>query len=419
MLDAPVLALALLLLTLAGVMARPRGIAEWITAVVGAVAMIVVGALTPAEALAAVLDQWNVLLFFLGLMTTAAVAEQSGVLAWLTGGAYTLARGRDDLLLVLVSVLCVFVTATLSNDATILLLTPLVVRMVSAAGGPVLPYALACALLANAASALLPIANPTNIIVLQAHPLVLSEFLRYLFLPSLAAIIATIVTLLVQHRVALRGRFRERRHAPRPRPPDAALFAAALGATLAMYLAALQLHLPIGPVSVVGGSVLLLALLVRRRFQPRSFLHEIEWGVFPFFAALVVVVAGAARAGLVDAAAAVIRELGSHDQGPVFLGVAAALLANGMNNLPAAVLTSAGLARAGDVADPHLVTAGLLIGIDVGPSFTTLGSMATLMWVMILRRRGVAMSSLGYLRWSVVPSLLALAAALIVLTVVR
>lgn len=414
------LAFALLLLTLAGVMARPRGIAEWITAAVGALAMIAVGALTPAEAVAAVTHQWNVLLFFIGLMTTAAVAEQSGVLAWLTGGAYRLARGRDDVLLLLVSALCVAVTAGLSNDATILLLTPLVIRMVSSTGGPVVPYALACALLANAASALLPIANPTNIIVLQAHPLVLSEYLRYLFLPSLAAIVATIAALLIQHRGKLGGRLPERRHASRPRPPDAVLFATGLGVTLATYLAALQLQLPIGPVSVLGGSVLVLALLLRRRLNPRTFVREIEWGVFPFFAALVIVVEGAARAGLVDAAAAVIRELGSHDQlSPILLGIAAALLANGMNNLPAAVLTSAGLAQAGDLTAADAVTAALLIGIDVGPNFTTLGSMATLMWVMILRRRGVAMSSLTYMRLSVLPSLMALAAALIVLTVIR
>jgi arsenical pump membrane protein len=210
-----VIAFALMLLTLAGVMARPRGVNEWIIAVVGALAMLAVGALTPAEALNAIVGQWNVLLFFLGLMTTAAVAEQSGVLAWLTGGAYRVARGRQDVLFLLVCALCVAVTATLSNDATILLLTPLVVRMVTAVGAPVLPYAFACALLANAASSLLPIANPTNVIVLEGHPLVLSEYLRHLLAPSVAAIVATVATLLVMHRATLRARLVGRSRSPR------------------------------------------------------------------------------------------------------------------------------------------------------------------------------------------------------------
>lgn len=407
---------AFAILTLAGVMARPRGISEWIIAVVGALAMLAVGALTPSEALAAIGGQWNVLLFFLGLMATAAVAEQSGVLAWLTGGAYRLARGRGDLLFLLVSVLCVAVTATLSNDATILLLTPLVIRMVSAVGAAVLPYALACALLANAASTLLPIANPTNVIVLEGRPLVLSDYVRHLLAPSLAAVVATVGVLFLVHRSALRTRLVERRTTPRPRPPEAVAFAAALAAVLAAYLVALELGLPIGPVAVLGGSALTIGLLARHRMHPRTFAAEIEWAVFPFFAGLVVVVAGASRAGLVDAAAATIDELGTHGPvGPALVGIASALAANAMNNLPAAVLASAGLVRAG-VGDPA-VTAGVLIGIDVGPNFTTLGSLATLMWLMILRRRGISMGSLDYVRDAFWPSLAALAAALAALVV--
>jgi arsenical pump membrane protein len=398
-------------------MARPRGINEWIIAAVGALAMVAVGALTPYEAMVAVGAQWNVLLFFVGLMATAAFAEQSGVLAWLTGGAYRLARGRQDLLFLLVSALCVAVTATLSSDATILLLTPLIVRMVEAVGAPVLPYAFACALLANGASALLPIANPTNIIVLQGHPLVLSEYLRYLLVPSFAAIVATTGALLVMDRDALRGRLVERRAGPRPRPPDAITFAVGLVAVLATYLVALEIGLPIGPVAVLGGSLLTIALLLRRRLHPRTFASEIEWAVFPFFAGLVVVVAGASRAGLVDAAGATVRELGSHGAaGPVLVGVASALAANAMNNLPAAVLASAGIA--GNSGDPSLVAA-LLVGIDIGPNFTTVGSLATLLWLLILRRRGIALGSVDYLRRSFVPAFVGLASALAAISVLR
>jgi arsenical pump membrane protein len=398
-------------------MARPRGTSEWIVAVVGALAMIAVGALTPEEAVAAVVAQWNVLLFFIGLMATAACAEQSGVLAWLTGGAYRLARGRRDLLLLLVSALCVAVTATLSNDATILLLTPLVVRMVGAVGAPILPYAFACALLANGASTLLPIANPTNIIVLQGHPLVLSEYLRHLLAPSFAAIMATVGALLLMNRDALRGRLVERRASPRPRPSDATAFALGLAVVLATYLVALQVGLPIGPVAVVGGSLLTIALLLRRRLHPRTFAAEIEWAVFPFFAGLVVVVAGASRAGLVDAATVTIRELGAHEpSGLLLVGVASALAANAMNNLPAAVLASAGLARG--VGDPSL-TAAVLVGIDIGPSFTTVGSLATLMWLLILRRRGVRLGYYEYVRRSFLPAFLALGAALTAISVFR
>jgi arsenical pump membrane protein len=383
--------------------------------------MLAVGAVTPVEAATAIGAQWNVLLFFLGLMATAAVAEQSGVLAWLTGGAYRLSRGRQDLLFLLVCALSIVVTATLSNDATILLLTPLVVRMVTALGAPALPYAFACALLANAASALLPIGNPTNLILLQAHPLVLGEYLRHLGAPSLAAVAATVGTLFIRNRVALRLPVPERRTTSRSRPPDAVPFAIGLASVLAAYLIALEIGLPIGPVSVLGGSLLTLALLARQRLHPKVFAAEIEWAIFPFFAGLVVVVAGASRAGLVDAAAGTIRELAAAGQfGPSLVGIAATLVANGMNNLPTAVLAGAGLTQAGaQVTEPGAVTAGLLIGIDIGPNFTTVGSLATLLWMMLLRRRGVAIDSLAYIRYSWLPALLALGAALATLVVTR
>jgi arsenical pump membrane protein len=408
-------------LTLGGVLARPRGIREWIVSVVGALAMLAAGAVSPAEAVFAVGAQWNVLLFFLGLMATAAVAEQSGVLAWMTSGAYLLARGRQEVLFLLICGLSVLVTTTLSNDATILLLTPLVIRMITALGAPVLPYAFACALLANAASALLPIGNPTNLIVLQAHPLVLGDYVRHLLAPSLAAIAVTVGAVFIGSRAALRPDLPERRTTARPRPADALPFAIGLAGVLAAYLVALEAGLPIGPVSVLGGSLLTLALLARRRLHPKVFAAEIEWAIFPFFAGLVVVVAGASRAGLVDATAGTIRELAAAGWlGPSLVGLAATLLANGMNNLPAAVLAGAGLAQAGgQVAEPGTVTAGLLIGIDIGPNFTTVGSLATLLWMMLLRRRGIAMDSLAYMRFSWLPALLALGAALGVLVVTR
>jgi arsenical pump membrane protein len=383
--------------------------------------MVAVGALTPAEALAAVGAQWNVLLFFLGLMATAAAAEQSGVLAWMTGGAYRLARGRQDVLFLLICGLAVLVTATLSNDATILLLMPLVLRMVSALGAPVLPYAFACALLANAASALLPIANPTNLIILQAHPLVLSDYLRHLLAPSVAAVAATILVLFIRSRAALQRDLPERRTTPRARPPGALPFAIGLAGVLAAYLVTLQIGLPIGPVSVLGGSLLTVGLMASNRIHPRVFAAEIEWAIFPFFAGLVVVVAGASRAGLVDVAAGAIRQLAAMEQlGPSLVGIAAALAANAMNNLPAAVLSGPALVQAVPlVAEPSAITAGVLIGIAIGPNFTTVGSLATLLWMMLLRRRGIAIDSLGYMRYSWLPALLGLSAALAVLVVSR
>lgn len=382
----------------------------------GAFAMVAVGAIAPGDAVLAVARQWNVLFFFLGLMTTAAVAEQSGVLALLTTVAFRLGRGRQRDLFLVVCALCVLVTTTLSNDATILLLTPLILRTVVAVGAPVLPYAFVCAYLANASSAILPIANPANVIVLEFAPMNLGTYLRHVSAPSVAAVVATVIAVAIVYRrpLAQRLAIEDVRIAE---PRDARFFAIGIAAVLVTYLAALELSIPIGPVAATGGAVLLAALVIRHDERPRDLMREIEWGVFPFFASLVVIVAGAARAGLVDAAATTLRELGAHPLGPVLVGLATTLAANAMNNLPAAVMTGAALERALTV-DPTIVAAAL-VGIDIGPNFTTLGSIATLLWLMQLRRRGIAMTQLDYVRASVVPSTAAVGAALLTLFVLR
>src|SRR5688500_10296389 len=118
-----------MILTLAGVMARPRGVREWIVAVVGALAMLAVGALTPLEAREAIAAPWNVLLSLAGLSLSSAVAVQCGVLAWVAGSVYRLARGWQDILFLLMFVICIAITSSLSKDATILLFMPLIIRM--------------------------------------------------------------------------------------------------------------------------------------------------------------------------------------------------------------------------------------------------------------------------------------------------
>lgn len=397
----------LLVLTLAGVLARPRGVREWIVAAGGAVAMVAVGAITPAAAVAAIASRWDVFLFFLGLMTIAAVADRSGLLALLVAVAARAARGRRDLLLLQLAGVAILVTVTLSNDATVLLLTPLVVQMATRLRVPVLPYAYACAYLANTASLAFPIANPANVLLLHDAPLGAFEFVGLLGLPALGASLATIVFLLFAHRRDLRGPI-----AFAPLAPDGravAPVALGIGVIVVGYVVALELGWPVGVVAALGGGVLLIVLWLRGGLDRRALRGDIEWGVFPLLAGLVVVVSAAQRAGLHELAAAVLgRASGVEGLGLVLVGVASAAFANAMNNLPWALLAGTAL----PLVNEHHVEAAILVGIDVGPGFTTIGSLATLFWLLILRREGVRVSSLDYVRESWLPSSLALASAL-------
>lgn len=403
------LALLLLAITLAGILTRPRGVHEWVVAVAGATLAVLLGVVPAADAFAAMAAQWNVFLFFLGLMTIAAIADQSGLLRHLVIASARAARGRAGLLFVLVCGVAALVTVTLSNDATVLLLTPLVVEMASRLQVPVLPYAFVCAYIANAASLAIPIANPANIVVLRSVPLTASEFLALLGPSAVLATVATIGAMFWLRRRELRARVA----VPELTDPDDGARGVAIGiaAIVAAYLIALQVRWPVGVVAVAGATALVTLQAARGHLRHAELRAAIAWSIFPLLAGLVVVLRGAEDAGLVDLVAAPLANAIPDAQGVTGVALFSTLVANAMNNLPWALLAGAAAGHVGTL-DPS-IAASLLVGIDVGPSFTAIGSLATLLWLLLLRRRGIHVSALDYARASFVPSAFALAAALV------
>ena len=405
------LALPVLALTLSGILARPRGWPEWVYAVAGAATMLALGVVSPVDAAAAVLSQWDIFLFFLGLMVIAGVADESGLVEQLTKLAARAALGRRDVLLVLIAILAVAVTVTLSNDATILVLTPLVVTLTSRLELPVLPFAYACAYLANAASPILPAANPANVILLHGAPLRALDYVGELAFPAVAACVFVVAYLLVSFRRDLRGPLA----VPVRDQPDATALFVGVGilAIVIAYLVALDRGVPVGLVAIVGALALVKPLLAFRRIALRGVRGAVEWSIFPFLAGLTVVVTAAGRAGLVSGVGETLAALsGVGTSGLVLIGVGATIAANAMNNLPAVLVFSQALSRLAPRTDLSAIAAAVVVGIDIGPNFTTIGSLATLMWILVLRRRGVAVTSGEYLRRSAFPSAAALLVAL-------
>ena len=388
---------------------------EWAVAVGGAAAVLAIGAITPTAALASLVREWDVFAFLLGLFVIVAIAEQSGIVDRLTVFAWCHAGGRRDRLLVLVSAVAALVTVTLSNDATVLILTPLVIALCRALAVPVLPYAFACVLMANAASLVLPVANPANVIVLHDAPVRLGSYLAIAALPSAAAIVATVAALLFVFRADLRGGLADPPAAPGD--PDTTIVAVGIGAIMLAYLAALAVGWPVGAVAVSGAVLLVAARTARGHLDAGRFARGIEWAVLPFLAGLFVLVSAAERAGLGPVVAGALAEAeGAGALGTAGLALAAAAGSNAMNNLPFALVAGEGLRAAPGAGAPTVVA--LLVGIDLGPSFTTVGSLATLIWILILRKRGIPLTALTYLRIAFLPALAALAAAVLALATV-
>ncbi len=192
-------------LATAAVIARPWQLPEWIWATLGAAALVASGLLPWTGALAGIRKGLDVYLFLAGMMLLAELGRREGLFAWLAALAVEHAGGSGQRLFVLVYGVGIAVTVLLSNDATAVVLTPAVYAAARAAGAEPLPYLLICAFVANAASFVLPISNPANLVVYGDRMPQLGVWLAQFLLPSVLAIAATYVALWLTQRRALRA----------------------------------------------------------------------------------------------------------------------------------------------------------------------------------------------------------------------
>src|SRR5437868_11280142 len=200
---ASILSGSIVALATAGVMIRPFRLPEAIWAVAGAVALVVCGLLPWGDALNGMRKGTDVYLFLIGMMLIAELARHEGLFDYLAAFAVEHARGSPQRLFLLIYLVGTLVTTLLSNDATAIVLTPAVYAATRAAGASPLPYLFVCAFIANAASFVLPISNPANLVVFGAHMPPLPAWLALFALPSIASIGATYVALHLSLRNAL------------------------------------------------------------------------------------------------------------------------------------------------------------------------------------------------------------------------
>jgi arsenical pump membrane protein len=187
----------------AGVIVRPFRLPEAIWALAGAGALVLLGLLPIGDALNGIAKGIDVYFFLIGMMLIAELAQREGLFDYLASFAVEHARGSPQRLFLLVYAVGILVTVFLSNDATAIVLTPAVYAATRAAGASPLPYLFVCAFIANAASFVLPISNPANLVVYGERMPHLVDWLRQFTLPSLAAIVVTYLVLRLTQRRAL------------------------------------------------------------------------------------------------------------------------------------------------------------------------------------------------------------------------
>jgi arsenical pump membrane protein len=400
--------------SIAGVIIRPWKLPEALWAVLGAIALVVCSLLPPADAWSAVRKGTDVYFFLTGMMVLAELARQEGLFDWLAAAAVQRARGSAAALFALVYVVGTVVTIFLSNDATAVVLTPAVFAATQRARAPPMPYLFVCAFIANAASFVLPISNPANLVVFGTQMPSLWSWLLQFGLASLASIIVTYAVLRFTQRSELRAAISE--VSDLPALSQGGRFAAGgIAITAVVLLVASSLDWQLGLPTFLAGTGTAGAIFILTRRSPRLLIEDISWSVLPLVAGLFVLVQGVERTGALTPLAQFLPA-SAHAHPSVtalLLGAAAAFLCNVMNNLPLGLIAGT-LAASAHLAET--LKGALLIGVDLGPNLSVTGSLATILWLVALRREGLEVSAWKFLLLGSVvmpPALLAALASLL------
>lgn len=401
-----ILIVAITIVTLIGIMIRPFKLNEATFAIAGAILILVLGLITPQTAFTTIFQDWNTFFFFLGMMSLSALAEVAGLFDWLATQAARLSGNSSRRLFLNTFLLGTLISMILSNDATALILTPIVYTLVTRLKLPVLPFLFTCTFIADTASFILPVSNPINIIVLSKYPLNLFSFLRLLLLPSIVVISINIGVFFLLYRRNLHGSFDLKRLPSLDETIKHKEYfryvCIVLLLVVVAYILASATQFPLSIVALGGAMLLLIGALFWKQTSMQHIGKQISWSIFGFIAGMFLIVRAVESTGLTTQFGVLLLHLsGGTGFGGVMIGtLGAALGTNLINNVPMAVVLNSSLQSIQHAAPAvrYAFIGATIFGCDLGPNLTTVGSLSTVLWLLILRQRNLDVSGLDYFK---------------------
>lgn len=393
------LALAIFLVTLVFVIWQPKGLGIGWSALAGAAVALATGVIHPGDIPVVWQIVWDATFTFVALIIISLLLDEAGFFHW---AALHIARwggGRGRLLFPLVILLGAAIAAVFANDGAALLLAPIVLAILLRLNFPpaaALAFIVACGFVADSTSLPLVISNLVNIVSANYFDVTFGRYAAVMVPVNLVSLLATLVVLWVYFRRDLPATYPVGElEPPRDAIRDPVVFKAAfplLGVLLLAYFITAPFGVPVSVVTCAGAAVLLGLALSGRVIPIRKVLTGAPWQIVLFSLGMYLVVYGLRNAGLTDELAKGLVWLGG--QGPwiatVGTGFAAAILSSVMNNMPSVLIGALSIQQAPDLTPltRELMVYANVIGCDLGPKFTPIGSLATLLWLHVLASKG-------------------------------
>ncbi|MNS76034.1 Arsenical pump membrane protein [compost metagenome] len=420
-------ALSIFILTLILVIWQPRGLGIGWSASLGAVLALVAGVVQVSDIPVVWNIVWNATATFIAVIIISLLLDEAGFFEWAALHVARWGRGNGRALFALIILLGAAVAALFANDGAALILTPIVMAMLLALGftpGATLAFVMAAGFIADAASLPLIVSNLVNIVSADFFDIGFNRYAAVMAPVNVVAVLASLAVLFLYFRKSIPQRYDQ----SQLKPPAVAIRDlntfragwAVLALLLIGFFGLEPLGVPVSVVAAVGAAILLLVAGRGHKISTRKVIREAPWQIVVFSLGMYLVVYGLRNAGLTQYLADMLSRFAEQGVWAATFGAGfmAALLSSIMNNMPTVLVGALSIdaSQASGVVKEAMIYANV-IGSDLGPKITPIGSLATLLWLHVLERKGMTISWGYYFKVGIVLTLPVLAVTLAALAI--